>query len=217
MSMIWDYEETAWQAGYQAVCGVDEAGYGPWAGPVCAAAVILPPHIEIEGLNDSKKLSERKREALFSVIQGNALAWAVYMVDEQTIDDTNILQAAHCAMRQAVHLLPQPADFAYVDGNRSPALPLPHECVVAGDAKIPSVAAASILAKVSRDQLMKRLAVTYPEYGFDTHKGYGTRKHIEALLTYGPCPFHRRTFLRKFYSRYPDAPRERVQPDACHA
>ena len=145
--MTWEYEEKAWANGYSSVCGVDEAGRGPVAGPVCAAAVILPAGIVIEGLNDSKKLSEKKREKLFDEITENALAWSVSLVDERVIDEINILQATYRAMKQAVDGLTRPADFVYVDGNRSQGLEQPHECVVSGDAKIPSVAAASIIAK----------------------------------------------------------------------
>ena len=205
--MTWEFEEKAWQNGYSAVCGVDEAGRGPLAGPVCAAAVILPAGIVIEGLNDSKKLSEKKREALFDVITENAVSWSVSLVDEKTIDEINILQATYRAMRQAVEGLPHPADFAYIDGNRMEGLDLPYECVVSGDARIPSIAAASIVSKVTRDRLMRDFAVRYPVYGFERHKGYGSRAHHEALLQYGPCPIHRRTFLKKFYEKYPEAPR----------
>lgn len=205
--MTWEFEEKAWQNGYSAVCGVDEAGRGPLAGPVCAAAVILPAGIVIEGLNDSKKLSEKKREALFDIITENAVSWSVSLVDEKTIDEINILQATYRAMRQAVEGLPHPADFAYIDGNRMEGMGLPHECVVSGDARIPSVAAASIVAKVTRDRLMRDFAVRYPVYGFERHKGYGSRAHHEALLQYGPCPIHRRTFLKKFYEKHPEAPR----------
>lgn len=205
--MTWEFEEKAWQNGYSAVCGVDEAGRGPLAGPVCAAAVILPAGIVIEGLNDSKKLSEKKREALFDIITENAVSWSVSLVDEKTIDEINILQATYRAMRQAVEGLPHPADFAYIDGNRMEELDLPYECVVSGDARIPSVAAASIVAKVTRDRLMRDFAVRYPVYGFERHKGYGSRAHHEALLQYGPCPIHRRTFLKKFYEKHPEAPR----------
>ena len=194
--MTWEFEEKAWAQGFSAVCGVDEAGRGPVAGPVCAAAVILPGGIQIEGLNDSKKLSEKKREALFEVITEKALAWSVSLVDEKTIDEINILQATYRAMRQAVEGLTSPADFVYVDGNRSEGLSLPHECVVSGDAKVPSVAAASILAKVTRDRLMRQFAEQYPAYGFEKHKGYGTAAHMEAIRQLGPCPIHRRTFLK---------------------
>lgn len=205
--MTWEFEEKAWQNGYSAVCGVDEAGRGPLAGPVCAAAVILPAGIVIEGLNDSKKLSEKKREALFDIITENAVSWSVSLVDEKTIDEINILQATYRAMRQAVEGLPHPADFAYIDGNRMEGMDLPYECVVSGDARIPSIAAASIVAKVTRDRLMRDFAVRYPVYGFERHKGYGSRVHHEALLRYGPCPIHRRTFLKKFYEKHPEAPR----------
>ena len=205
--MTWEYEEKAWASGYGAVCGVDEAGRGPVAGPVCAAAVILPAGIVIEGLNDSKKLSEKKREKLFDEITENALAWSVSLVDERVIDEINILQATYRAMKQAVDGLTRPADFVYVDGNRSQGLELPHECVVSGDAKTPSVAAASIIAKVTRDRLMRRFAEQYPQYGFDKHKGYETKAHDEALLAHGPCPIHRMTFLKKFYEKHPEAPR----------
>lgn len=205
--MTWEFEEKAWQNGYSAVCGVDEAGRGPLAGPVCAAAVILPAGIVIEGLNDSKKLSEKKREALFDVITENAISWSVSLVDETVIDEINILQATYRAMQQAVEGLPRPADFVYVDGNRSEGLSLPHECVVSGDARIPSIAAASIIAKVTRDRLMRDFAVRYPAYGFEKHKGYGSRAHYAVLLEHGPCPIHRRTFLKKFYEKHPEAPR----------
>ena len=179
--MTWEYEERAWKNGFEAVCGVDEAGRGPVAGPVCAAAVILPGGIVIEGLNDSKKLSEKKREKLFDEITENALAWSVSLVDERVIDEINILRAQ--------------------------GLDLPHECVVSGDAKIPSVAAASIIAKVTRDRLMRQFAEQYPQYGFEKHKGYETRAHDEALLAHGPCPIHRMSFLKKFYEKHPEAPR----------
>lgn len=205
--MTWEFEEKAWQNGYSAVCGVDEAGRGPLAGPVCAAAVILPAGIVIDGLNDSKKLTEKKREALFDVITENAISWSVSLVDETVIDEINILQATYRAMQQAVEGLPRPADFVYVDGNRSEGLTLPHECVVSGDARIPSIAAASIIAKVTRDRLMRDFAVRYPAYGFEKHKGYGSRAHYAALLEHGPCPIHRRTFLKKFYEKHPEAPR----------
>lgn len=205
--MTWEFEEKAWAQGYASVCGVDEAGRGPIAGPVCAAAVILPAGIVIDGLNDSKKLSEKKREALFEVITEQALAWSVSLVDERVIDEINILQATYRAMRQAVEGLTRPADFAYVDGNRSEGLCIPYACVVSGDAKVPSVAAASIVAKVTRDRLMRQFAERYPQYGFEKHKGYETKAHDEALLLHGSCPIHRQTFLKKFYQKHPEAPR----------
>ena len=195
---LWAYEREAFADGVKLVCGVDEAGRGPLAGPVCAAAVILPGGIVIEGLNDSKKLSEKKREKLFDEITENALAWSVSLVDERVIDEINILQATFRAMRQAVDGLTRPADFVYVDGNRSQGLDLPHECVVSGDAKIPSVAAASIIAKVTRDRLMRQFAEQYPQYGFDHNMGYGTAEHIDALRRFGPTPEHRHSFIRKF-------------------
>ena len=223
--MTWEYEERAWKNGFEAVCGVDEAGRGPVAGPVCAAAVILPGGIVIEGLNDSKKLSEKKREKLFDEITENALAWSVSLVDERVIDEINILQATFRAMRQAVDGLTRPADFVYVDGNRSQGLDLPQpglalidgnqntgitvpsRCVVGGDGKCADIAAASVLAKVTRDRYMRGMAQTYPQYGFEKHKGYETRAHDEALLAHGPCPIHRMSFLKKFYEKHPEAPR----------
>ncbi|MDO4271285.1 MAG: ribonuclease HII [Eubacteriales bacterium] len=206
--MTWEFEEKAWARGFSAVCGVDEAGRGPVAGPVCAAAVILPAGVVIEGLNDSKKLSEKKREALFEVITENAVSWSVSLVDEKTIDEINILQATFRAMTQAVEGLPRPADFAYIDGNAvPPQLGLPCETVVSGDARLPSVAAASIVAKVTRDRLMRRFAAQYPVYGFEKHKGYETKAHDEALIEHGPCPIHRLSFLKKFYQKHPEAKR----------
>ncbi len=190
------------------MCGVDEAGRGPLAGPVCAAAVILPAHIIIEGLNDSKKLTEKKREELFDVITENASAWSVSLVDEKKIDKINILQATFLAMSQAVEGLSSKADFAYIDGlHVPPMINIQCEAVVSGDAKIPSVAAASIVAKVTRDRLMRQFDERYPGYGFAGNKGYGTKKHYEALLELGPSPIHRRTFLVKFYDKHPEAPR----------
>lgn len=206
--MTWEYEEQAQIEGFQYICGVDEAGRGPFAGPVCAAAVILPFGAVIDGLNDSKKLSESKRETVFTMIQEQAVAYAAVMVDERIIDEINILQATYRAMTAAVRELSVPADFAYIDGNQiPPALTIPSRAVVRGDAIIPSVAAASIIAKVTRDRFMREMDKQYPVYGFAKHKGYGTKTHIQALLTYGACPIHRKTFLRKFYQRYPDAPR----------
>lgn len=205
--MTWEFEAHGWENGCTAVCGVDEAGRGPIAGPVCAGAVILPPHIEIEGLNDSKKLSEKKREKLYDVICEQAISWSVALVDEKTIDEINILQATYLAMKNAVEGLAVPADFALIDGNRSEGLCIPHECVIGGDGKAPSIAAASILAKVTRDRLMREYAAQYPAYGFEKHKGYETRVHDEALLVHGPCPIHRMSFLKKFYAKHTGAPR----------
>ena len=189
------------------ICGIDEVGRGPLAGPVVAGAVILPKNCEILYLNDSKQLSAEKREQLYDVILEHAVAVGIGIVSPQRIDEINILQATYRAMKQAVDGLTRPADFVYVDGNRSQGLEQPHECVVSGDAKIPSVAAASIIAKVTRDRLMRRFAEQYPQYGFEKHKGYETKAHDEALLEHGPCPIHRMTFLKKFYEKHPDAPR----------
>ncbi|MBR2731944.1 MAG: ribonuclease HII [Clostridia bacterium] len=193
------YEKAAAARGFTAVCGVDEAGRGPLAGPVYAAAVILPPAFEIPGLNDSKKLSEKKREQLFDVITAQAVAYAVASVDERVIDEINILQATFLAMRKAVEALPVPADYAIIDGNRMPPLSIPGETLIKGDALSPSVAAASILAKVSRDRFLLELDAQYPQYQFARHKGYGTQLHYEMLAQYGPSPCHRMSFLKKLY------------------
>ncbi len=178
------------------LAGVDEAGRGPLAGPVTAAAVVLPEDAVIDGLNDSKKLSEKRREELFDVIRDKALAYAVYSVDEKRIDEINILQATFEAMRGAVGALDVIPDLVLVDGNRSPGLELPCETVVKGDSKSMSIAAASILAKVTRDRYMRRIAEIYPGYGFEKHKGYGTKAHYEAIERLGICDIHRRTFLK---------------------
>lgn len=192
------YEINAKNKGYKAVCGVDEAGRGPLAGPVFAAAVILPENCEIEGLNDSKKLSEKKREALFDVIKEKAVSWSVASVDEKIIDEINILQATYLAMKNAVEGLDVPADYALIDGNRMPPVEIDGETIVKGDAKSMSVAAASILAKVSRDRFMLELDKEYPQYQFAKHKGYGTKLHYEMLTEHGISPCHRITFLKSF-------------------
>lgn len=179
------------------LAGIDEAGRGPLAGPVYAAAVILPPGTVIDGLNDSKKLTEKKREELFEVICEKALAYSVYSVDEKRIDEINILQATFEAMRGAAAGLDPLPEYALVDGNKSPGLEIPHEAVVKGDGKSMAVAAASVLAKVSRDRFMKKAAESYPGYGFEKHKGYGTAAHYEAISRLGVSPIHRRTFLKK--------------------
>lgn len=196
--MDFEYELNAMKKGFNYVCGIDEAGRGPLAGPVFAAAVILPANCEIEGLNDSKKLSEKKREALFDVIKEKAVSWSVASVDEKTIDEINILQATFLAMKTAVEGLDVPADYALVDGNRMPALSVEGETVIKGDALSPSIAAASILAKVSRDRFMLELDKEYPQYQFSKHKGYGTKLHYEMLTEYGISSCHRRTFLKSF-------------------
>ncbi len=197
---LWQYEREAQKAGFQAVCGCDEAGAGPLAGPVYAAAVILPFGEEIPGLNDSKKLTEKKRETLFPVVKEKALAWSVAFVTAEEIDHTDILSARMKAMQLAINGLKLPADFALIDGNRdkgkSSAITTCHRCIVKGDSLSASIAAASILAKVSRDHHMLELAKEYPQYRFDKHKGYGTKLHYELLHTYGPSPVHRRTFLK---------------------
>ena len=195
------YEKRAGERGFSAVCGIDESGRGPLAGPVCAAAVILPPDCDIPGLNDSKKLSEKKREALFPVIQEKALAFGIGWATAEEIDRVNILQATFLAMARAVEALPAPADYALVDGNRMPPLPIPGETIVKGDATSASIAAASILAKVSRDRLLRRLDEEHPEYGFAKHKGYGTKAHYEAIRKYGLLPEHRRSFLKNLEAK----------------
>ena len=193
---LWEIERACWARGFQLVCGADEAGAGPLAGAVYAAAVILPPELEIAGLNDSKQLTEKKREALFPVIQERAVAWAVAWADEGEIDEINILNARMLAMDRAIHKLAPPPDYALIDGNRNRGITVPNETVVKGDARSASIAAASILAKVSRDRYMAEMAEKYPQYEFERHKGYPTRRHYELLRRYGPCPIHRRTFLK---------------------
>ena len=196
---LWEIEKTWADRGFHAICGIDEAGRGPLAGPVCAAAVILPEGLEIPGLNDSKKLTDKKRRELFPIIEGQALAYGIGWASQEEIDDINILQATFLAMSRAVEQLNIRPDLALVDGNRAPTLDLPVETVVKGDSLSSSIAAASVLAKVSRDDVMLRMAEEYPGYGFEVHKGYGTKAHYEALRTFGPSPIHRRTFLKKFY------------------
>ncbi len=198
---LWKIERELFASGIQTICGVDEAGRGPLAGPVYAAAVILPPETEIPGLDDSKKLTEKKREALFPVICEQAIAYGIGFADEKEIDGINILQATFLAMRRAVEQLSVKPELALVDGNRDPGFDLPVRTVVKGDSLSANIAAASVLAKVSRDRFMTELAKRYPEYGFEIHKGYGTKKHYEALREHGPCVAHRRTFLRSFYGR----------------
>lgn len=191
-------EKEVIQNGYKFVCGVDEAGRGPLAGPVCAAAVILPIDAEIEGLNDSKKLSEKKREALFPVICEKAIAYSVAFGSLEEIEELNILEATYFAMNRAIEALPKQADFALIDGNRVPKdIKIPCQTVVKGDAKSCSVAAASILAKVTRDRLLLEYDEQYPQYNFKKHKGYGTKEHTDLILKYGPCPIHRMSFLKK--------------------
>ena len=196
--MNWiEYEQSAELKGYKAICGVDEAGRGPLAGPVCAAAVILPPNTIIDGVNDSKKLTEKKREALFDVIQATAVSYSIAYASVEEIESINILNATMLAMKRAVEGLDVKADYAMIDGNKMPPLDIDGETIVKGDAKSMSIACASILAKVSRDRLLYEYAKEYPQYQFDKHKGYGTAAHREAILEYGPCPYHRMSFLKK--------------------
>lgn len=196
--MDWlEFENKVIASGYSAVCGVDEAGRGPLAGPVCAAAVILPQNTVIDGVNDSKKLSEKKREQLFGVITEKALAYCVAWASVEEIEEINILNAAMLAMKRAVEGLSIKADFALIDGNKTPDLDIPAYSIVKGDARSMSIAAASILAKVSRDRLMYEYDTKYPQYNFAKHKGYGTTLHREMILKYGPCEIHRTSFLKK--------------------
>jgi len=196
-SAMWEIENKLRKKGYVYIAGVDEAGRGPLAGPVYAAAVILPEGARIDGINDSKKLSEKKREELFDVITELAVSYCISSVDEKIIDEINILNATHMAMCQAVDGLDVPSDYVIIDGNSIKGMEKPHETVVKGDSKSISIACASILAKVSRDRYIKEIAEKYPEYGFEKHKGYGTKAHTDAILEHGICPIHRKTFLKK--------------------
>lgn len=196
---MWEFEHKYVEQGYQFVCGVDEAGRGPLAGPVCAAAVILPTDIDIPGLNDSKKLTDKKRRELFPIICQQAVAYGIAFADHAEIDEINILQATYLAMERAINQLSVKPDFALIDGNRAKDFGIPLETVVGGDGRSASIAAASVLAKVTRDDYMLSIAETYPQYGFDIHKGYGTKAHYAALAEYGPCDIHRMTFLKKLY------------------
>ena len=191
------FENAARNKGFSLACGVDEAGRGPLMGPVCAAAVILPENCEIAGLNDSKKLSEKKREALFPEIIEKAVSYSVAFASVEEIEQYNILEATFIAMNRAIDGLNIPADYALIDGNRVPkGIKIPCETVVKGDSKSMSVAAASVLAKVSRDRLMEEYDKQYPQYNFCGHKGYGTAEHIALIKQYGPCPLHRQSFLK---------------------
>lgn len=193
----WELENQLYDQGYQAVCGVDEAGAGPLAGPVYAAAVILPRGLTLPYLNDSKKVTPRRREILFDQIREQAIAYAIAWADEKEIDAINILNARMLAMDRAIKMLNPAADFALIDGNRNQGIELQNEMVVHGDARSASIAAASILAKVSRDRFMVELAEQYPQYAFEKHKGYPTKLHYQLLRQYGPSPVHRKTFLKK--------------------
>lgn len=199
MADLWEIENSIYDSGIELICGVDEAGRGPLAGPVCAAAVILPRGFEIEGLNDSKKLSEKKRDELFDVIKDNAVSYGIAFASVEEIEQLNILSATMLAMNRAIsQLKPQP-QLALIDGNRNKEIEINSQCVVKGDSKCADIAAASILAKVSRDRYMLEMAKKYPEYHFEKHKGYGTKLHYEALREYGPSEIHRLSFLRKMH------------------
>ena len=198
---MWEIEDEYKAAGFQTICGVDEAGRGPLAGPVCAAAVILPSHLQIPGLNDSKKLSDKRRRELFPEICEQALAYGIAFATEGEIDEINILQATFLAMERALSQLKVRPDLVLIDGNRQKDFGLPVKTMVKGDSLSANIAAASVLAKVTRDDWMIRQAQLYPKYGFEIHKGYGTRAHYAALEALGPCPIHRMTFLKKFYGQ----------------
>lgn len=198
---LWAIEDACREEGFSVICGVDEAGRGPLAGPVCAAAVILPEHLEIPGLNDSKKLSDKRRRELFPVIQEKALAYGIGFASQEEIDEINILQATFLAMRRALEQLKVKPDLALIDGNRQTDFGLPCKTVIKGDSLSANIAAASVLAKVSRDDVMLQMAEQYPGYGFEIHKGYGTKAHYAALEALGPCPIHRKSFLKKFYGQ----------------
>ena len=199
MTDLWELENEIYDSGVSLICGVDEAGRGPLAGPVCAAAVILPRNIEIVGLNDSKKLSEKSREKLYDEICEKAMSFGIAFASVEEIEELNILNAAMLAMNRAIaQLEPQP-ELALIDGNRSSAIEINSRCVIKGDAKCADIAASSILAKVTRDRYMLDMAEKYPEYHFERHKGYGTKLHYEALREYGPCEIHRPSFLRKMH------------------
>ena len=196
---MWEIEQELFEQGVELICGVDEAGRGPLAGPVCAAAVVLPPNLDIPGLNDSKKLSDKRRRELFPVIKEKAIAYSIAFVDHTQIDEINILQATYLAMEHAINGLQIKPDLALIDGNRAKDFGVPVKTVVHGDSLSANIAAASVLAKVTRDDYMLEMAQTYPGYGFEIHKGYGTKAHYEALTKLGACPIHRTTFLKKFY------------------
>lgn len=196
---MWEIEDSFYAQGVKMICGVDEAGRGPLAGPVCAAAVILPEHLEIPGLTDSKKLSDKRRRELFPVIKENAIAYGIGIASEKEIDEINILQATFLAMQRAIDQLEGKVELALIDGNREKDFGLPVKTVIKGDSLSANIAAASVLAKVTRDDMMEELSKEYPEYGFEVHKGYGTKAHYAALTEYGPCPIHRISFLKKFY------------------
>ena len=199
MTDLWTLENEIYGEGYRLICGVDEAGRGPLAGPVYAAAVILPRGLVIEGLDDSKKLTEKKREALFDPIREQAIAYGIASASVEEIETRNILNATFLAMNRAIEKLSPVPALALIDGNRNTGITFPSRCVVKGDAKCADIAAASVLAKVSRDRCMLEMAKQYPQYRFEQHKGYGTKLHYDMLREYGPSPIHRMSFLKKLY------------------
>ena len=196
---MWEIEQSYYAQGITTICGIDEAGRGPLAGPVCAAAVILPPHLEIAGLNDSKKLTDKRRRELMPIIKEQAIAYSIAFATHEEIDQINILQATFLAMQRALDQLGVKPDLALIDGNREKDFGVPVKTVVKGDSLSANIAAASVLAKVTRDDWMDKMAEKYPEYGFEVHKGYGTKAHYAALTAHGPTEIHRMTFLKKFY------------------
>ena len=198
---MWQIEDSLYQQGIRVICGVDEAGRGPLAGPVCAAAVIMPPHLDIPGLDDSKKLTDKRRRELFPIIKEQAIAYGIGLASHEEIDEINILQATYLAMERALAQLNVRPDHVLIDGNRAKDFGLPVTTVVKGDSLSANIAAASILAKVTRDELMEQMAAEYPHYQFEVHKGYGTKAHYAALTQYGASPIHRMTFLKKFYGQ----------------
>lgn len=199
MTELWTLENEIYAEGFTLICGVDEAGRGPLAGPVCAAAVILPRGLEFAGLNDSKKLTEKKREALYVPIREQAIAYGIAFATVEEIEELNILNATFLAMNRAIKQLNPVPELALIDGNRSTGIRFPSRCVVKGDTKCADIAAASVLAKVTRDRYMLEMAEKYPEYHFEQHKGYGTKLHYDALREFGPSPIHRMSFLKKLY------------------
>ena len=199
MPELWSLENEIYESGVRLLCGVDEAGRGPLAGPVCAAAVMLPRGTVIEGLNDSKKLTEKRRERLYELVIDKAISYGIAFATVEEIEQHNILNATFLAMNRALAMLTPVPELALIDGNRNTGIELPSRCVVGGDGCCADIAAASSLAKVTRDRYMDSMAEQYPEYGFDRHKGYGTKAHYEAIRVFGPCPIHRMSFLRRLH------------------
>ena len=199
MTELWTLENEIYDEGFTLLCGVDEAGRGPLAGPVCAAAVMLPRGHVIKGLNDSKKLTEKRREELYDVIRSESISFGIAFASVEEIETLNILGATFAAMNRAIAQLSPAPELALIDGNRTKGIEVPARCVVKGDARCADIAAASVLAKVTRDRYMLEMAEEYPQYHFEQHKGYGTKQHYDALLKYGPSPIHRMSFLKKLY------------------